>query len=208
MPPPCRGDPADPAATQVWPEGQRGPPGCEPPGSTHCCGTGHRGRDSARTGWGCHSAPSPSRFTPGGSWSTPLSPTHRAPQSPPHCHGGCCPSIWAPPGLRPVTQSTLGPSPPTQGAAASALISPRAGSPSTQGTQESPSPPEQPPFHRWGGCSLLPQGTQFCSPLGLPLSIWGGILSPPHCHRGCSPLHAGGLQEGFPGAGPQPRKAP
>lgn len=78
MPPPCRGDPADPAATQVWPEGQRRPPDCERPGSTRCFGTGHRGGDSAQAGRGCHGAPSPCLGDPG----APRCPLHTGHPSP------------------------------------------------------------------------------------------------------------------------------
>lgn len=107
----------------------------------------------------------------------------------------------APPGLPPSTQGTLSSSPPAQGTAVPALILPRA-SPSVQGTQESP--PRAAPLPQGG---LLPStpGPQFCSPLGLSLSIWGGCQSPPHCHGGCRRQGAPGR---LPWGDPHPRKAP
>lgn len=144
--------------------------------STHRCGAGHQDGDSAQAGEGHRSAPSPSGFSLG---------DPEAPRCPLRCHGGRCPSIWGTP------ERHLPVCPPPRRAPQAHLPPPRyclglVHPPNRALRKAPPSASGQPPFHG-GCCSLPPQGTQFCLPLGLPLSIWGGTWSPPHCHGGCSP---------------------
>lgn len=148
--------------------------------------TMHWDGDSARAGWGHCGAPSPSRFSHPclGDPGAPCCPPQGCPPHMGHpshhltAMGDAAPPYGAPqkapPGLAPSTQGTPGPSPPTW--CCLGLVHPPRRAP-----RAAPLP--------WGAALLPPQGTQFCSPLGLLLFISRGTV-PTSLPQGLSPAPA------------------